>query len=807
MNKSLHITPRRAHHLPSAAIGCKTYLLVCIALLLFIFSISFSANQLSDEQLSKLRIGSIETAGNQVIERSEIVSRVRSRVGDSFDPQTAAEDVKRITELPGVQRGWYNTSVVNGQVKVVFVIIERNIVRSIEFIGNEKYKDGTLRKKLDFKKADYLDPLMAETGREEIIEFYRKKGFAFATVSLDMQKLGQGRVSYTINEGKRIKIQSITYTGNRQIKTEQLEKIAKLKEKRFLFWPVYYVEQYAEKEVTNLQSAYYKRGFLNVLIEIEKRFNADKSKVNLNFIINEGPAYTVEKIIIAGNKQFDNEQLLSKLKVRQGQVYNKLKGDSDIKQLSKLYHENGFIDAVVEQDLKFVAEDKVNVEFVIDEGRRFRIGQVNITGNQQTQDRVIRRILDEYDFTPGKFYNADIAQGDGRGYLEKTIRSTAYTESATIVAAESEKPDQKDASVTIVEGKTGMVMAGAGISADMGAIGQLVLDEKNFDINNRPKSFYDLITGRAFKGAGQHLRIALEPGTEVSQYSISFTEPYLNDKPLSLDFAGSSWERAREAYDEERLKGFIGFEKRYKNRWRTSLNFRVENVDVSSINWDAPKEIRDVKGKNLLAGIRLGLRRDMTDDIFNPTTGYVFDAGYEQLGGDHTFGKLSAFYRRYRTVNVDLAERKTVLATKLYGASIIGDAPPFEKFYAGGSGTYYGIRGFDYRGVSTRGVPTTTNGLPIAGRKKKDPIGSDWIFLANAEVTVPLAGNNLSALFFVDSGIIDSGGYRASVGTGIQILIPQWFGPVPMRFEIAAPLMKSDGDETQVFSFSIGRLF
>jgi outer membrane protein assembly factor BamA len=72
---------------------------------------------------------------------------------------------------------------------------------------------------------------------------------------------------------------------------------------------------------------------------------------------------------------------------------------------------------------------------------------------------------------------------------------------------------------------------------------------------------------------------------------------------------------------------------------------------------------------------------------------------------------------------------------------------------------------------------------------------------------MPLIGENFSALFFVDSGTIDTGGYRAAVGTGIQILIPQWFGPVPMRFELATPLMKDDQDETQTFSFSVGGLF
>jgi len=269
---------------------------------------------------------------------------------------------------------------------------------------------------------------------------------------------------------------------------------------------------------------------------------------------------------------------------------------------------------------------------------------------------------------------------------------------------------------------------------------------------------------------------------------------------------GLSREWQRESYDENRLRGYVGFEKRYKNRWRRSIAFRLEDVDVDGVDLDAPKEIRDDKGSNGLAGVKVGTGRDTTDDRFNPSKGYSFDISYEQVGGEHTFGILSGVHRRYKVVHEDMAERKTILATKLLAATTVGDAPVFEKFYGGGSGLY-GIRGFDYRGVSTRGTPTTVGGVPIVGRKKKDPIGSDWIFLANAEVTVPLVGENFAALFFVDSGAIDSGSYRVAAGTGIQILIPQWFGPVPMRFEIAAPLMKDDEDDTQVFSFSIGRLF
>jgi outer membrane protein insertion porin family len=278
----------------------------------------------------------------------------------------------------------------------------------------------------------------------------------------------------------------------------------------------------------------------------------------------------------------------------------------------------------------------------------------------------------------------------------------------------------------------------------------------------------------------------------VSSYSISFTEPYLKDKPIAMTIAGSSWARGRESYDEQRKKGYLGFTRRMKEgRYRT-LSFRFEDVGVENIDDDAPKEVRDVKGGNLLGGIRIGFGRDTTDEQFSPTKGISYEAGYEQVGGDHTFGILDGTYRWYKTLREDLAGRKTVLETKLYAATIIGDAPVFEKFYAGGLGS---VRGFDYRGISPR------------SGSNKDPVGSNWIATASGEITVPLTKKALSGLLFVDTGMIDTGGIRAAVGIGIQIMIPQWFGPVPMRFELADPFIKNGDDNTQMFSFSVGSLF
>jgi outer membrane protein insertion porin family len=755
-------------------------------------------------------IAAIRVDGNVSVKVPDILARVRTRAGDIFNPAVVTEDTKRIAELKGVEYCYYNTKPADGKIDLTFVIVEKNLIRKISFKGNKAYKDKKLKDKLGFKVGDYLDPVLAQTYTSTIAEYYRKEGFPDVEVSLDKDKIPQGRVVYIVKEGPRVKIVAVNFSGNLNLKTRELRKTIKSSTRTWVFFSKYYKEEELNEDVISLTKVYQRKGFLNAKIEARRQFTADRKKLRITFVIQEGVAYKVENYVFAGNVQFDNQKLTDQLKLPKGKTYNEQIAESDTKSLVKLYRENGFIDATVDRGIKFVSDKTVAVEYTIKEGDHFRIGQITITGNEHTQDKVVRRVLDEYDFQPGKWYNGDIAKGDGKGSLEKNIQQMALTErEGASITPTGKTPGQKDALVHIIEGKTGMVMVGAGISSDSGIMGQLTFEQRNFNISDPPKSFYDFITGNCFRGGGQTLRISFQPGTDVSSYYIDFTEPYLNDKPVAFNVGSSLWERYRESYLEQRLKGYFGFDERFRDKWHHSLGFRAENVSISDIDGDAPKEIEDVRGDNFLTGVRVGAGRDLTDNRFTPTKGENYDFGYEQVTGDFTFGILSSSYKRYFTIAEDLAERKTILATKLLAATTVGDAPPFEKFYAGGTGPY-GIRGFHYRGVSTRGLKTKSDENPFDMTKpteRDDPIGSDWIFLANAEVSVPLVGESISWLFFVDSGAIDTGGYRAGAGSGFQIMIPQWFGPVPMRFEFAVPLRKNGSDDTQVFSFSVGALF
>lgn len=749
------------------------------------------------ESLEKMPIAEIDVVGNVSISRAEVLAQVRIRPGEEFDAAAANEDARRIALLEGVEYAYYNTKVTDGQIRLTFVVVERNLIRSISIDGNRKISDSKLLSEAGLKLGDYLDIFRVRNAVSAMEDLYREKGFPFAQITLDESGLDQGRVVFNITESDRVKIKKIRFDGNQYLKNSQLMSAIKTRVRRFIFWPGYYNRQQVAEDVDRLIQAYQDRGFLDVQVGEQVSMNESRSAAIVTFAIEEGPQYITRDVTLTGSDLFEPETLREETKLETGEFFSRQKADFDTDKILAHFLAEGYINALVKYDYRVAEEHQVDVTFTIEPGPRFRIGYITITGNENTHDKVIRRLLDEEDFVPGNWYNADIARGTGTGYLEKEIRERVYTESA-LIQPTGEEEGIRNALVNIVEGQTGSIIFGAGVASDSGIIGQIIFDQRNFDIFAWPDKASDIFTGKAFRGAGQRLRIAFEPGTEQTRFSAVFTEPFLYDMPVAMSLGGSGFERERESYDERRLKAFVSLEKRYKNDWNRGASLRIENVAVEQVEFDAPQEIKDVDGNNLLFGIRLYIRKDTTDSRYLPTKGYNFDAGYEQVGGDATFGVLSATQRWYKTLYEDFSGLKTVLETKLHGAGIIGDAPPFEKFYAGGIGT---LRGFEYRGVSTRGLST-------AGRpRREDPIGSDWIFLANSEVSVPLGTETFSALFFIDNGIIDSGGIRSAVGTGIQILIPQWFGPVPMRFELATPLIKDDADETRVFSFSVGALF
>ncbi|MCH8215301.1 MAG: outer membrane protein assembly factor BamA [Planctomycetes bacterium] len=694
------------------------------------------------------------------------------------------------------------------------VTLRGDIVRSIDFHGNAHFKKKVLRQRIGIELGDQMDPFLAEGARRILVDVHKKVGYVFVEVLQNKDLLPSGRLEFTIREGARVRIKAVRFEGNRAYRNDTLSAVVKTKAKKMFVLPSYYTAQRVEEDAEKLREFYYDHGYLGHKVEPNTDFSEDKEWATITFAIDEGKPYRVERVTYSGATHFSEEVLSKNIEVTSGQIYLRELAEKGRRDIEDLYRENGFIDVKVTQTPRFKADAEnrtVVVEFVVVEGRQFRIGQIHVSGNEGVQDKVVRRVLDEYGFTPGKLYNAKFAPVQGDSLLEKYVQRSTLAEEVIIqpVPAANGAPDQKDVYVDITEGMTGMIMPGVGVSSSYGFVGQLVYQQQNFDIQDWPESWKEVFFMKAFRGAGQNMRIALEPGTRFSRYSVSFSDPYFRDRPINLNVSGSSYTLSKfllKSYEEKRLRAAVGFEHRQWGKYRKVFNVRTERVGVQALDFDAPQEIRDVEGDNYITGLKVGTGKTVVDDIYMPHEGYVFRVAYEQVFGEFNFGIATASAVRYYTLYEDVLERKTVLSASVKGGTILGDAPPFEMFYAGGSGGY-SIRGFDYRGVSTRGLQVFDNPATAPVPQIKDPIGSDWVFTASGEATIPLLGENFALLAFIDSGVVDTGGWRYSVGTGIQILVPQWFGPVPMRFEFGVPLRKDEKDDVRQFNFTMGRLF
>ena len=390
-------------------------------------------------------------------------------------------------------------------------------------------------------------------------------------------KLAVGQVDYTIGEGTRVRVRQVKFEGNKFLPSKELKKVIKTWPRALLVFPKYYDKDILDADIEKLKEAYQRKAFLNADITASAQFTTDQKGAIVTFTIVEGKEYKVESLTLKGNQVFDEATLLADTKLKQGWAYTPQRGDSDAKKMQAQYRAAGYVDAKVEHNRSFVGEGSVNVEFVVTEGERYRIGQIEIAGNQEIQDRSVRRILDEEGFRPGQWYDADAARGDGKGDLEVLMKRYVLANEVVIEPLEP-KGQTRDARVNLSEGQTGSVILGAGVATDSGVIGQLVYDQRNFDIADWPESWDELITGKSFKGAGQRLRASINPGTVQSSFSVAFTEPYLFDKPMALDTVLSGYERGRESYDEQRLKGYLGLEKRYENKWSRGIGVRAEQV-------------------------------------------------------------------------------------------------------------------------------------------------------------------------------------------------------------------------------------
>lgn len=357
-------------------------------------------------------------------------------------------------------------------------------------------------------------------------------------------------------------------------------------------------------------------------------------------------------------------------------------------------------------------------------------------------------------------------------------------------------PEYVDLNSEVTEAQTGRLMFGVGVNSNAGVIGNIVLDEQNFDISRFPTSWEDFRNGTAWRGAGQRLRLEAAPGSQVSRYSASFTEPYLFDSPISLGLSGFYYQRFFQDWTEERTGGRVSLGYVFPYRPDLSINtaFRYENVVISDPRVPTPPELARAVGSNDLIGFSVGLTHDTRDSPFLATEGFLMQYNFEQVVGSFNYPRFTMDARRYFTLNQrpDGSGRRVLSLSGTFG--ITGDDTPiYDNFFAGGFST---LRGFRFRGASPR------SGNVI--------VGGQLELLGSVEYMFPITADDmLRGVVFCDFGTVEqdidlnSENFRAAPGFGMRITVPA-LGPAPIAFDFAFPVAEAPGDQNQVFIFFVG---
>jgi len=741
----------------------------------------------------------IQVQGNRRMSRDEVLELVRTRVGEPLDEAILRQDQRRLLESRHFDSVYVTVAPAEGGVVVTVNVQERPLVTDLQLVGNQALKTDKLLKDIPFRAGDPLDRYRVQAGRQAIEAAYRDKNYTQAQVTLDEQALQQGKVVYRIQEGPKIRIRKIHFRGNRSIPSLKLRWKVKSSRRFWPFVPGKLDYDVVDQDVQTLRDFYISEGYLDAQVDRTVEFRKDGRRAILTFVIDEGQRYRVNQTHANGNTVYAEQELRTVLNMAQGEPYTALGLQRDIDALKDAYGQLGYIDATVRSSRRFLdpsgpapawakgQTSLLDVLYEIEESQPYRAGSIIITGNPVTQDRVIRRDIRVF---PGQLFNTVALEESRRSLLNTRL----FDEVSITPTGAGERV--RDVLVQVEEGQTAEFLIGVGVSTNSGLIGNFSLTQRNFDLLNWPDSAREFFRGQSFKGAGQTLSLVARPGTELMEFYADWSEPYLLDQPYELGQRVFYFERWRSDYDEGRSGALTSLGRRYRNRWYAELAQRIENIRINNLNHDAPPEALDVEGDNFLLGSRLTLVRDRTDSRWMPTTGDRLRTSYEQVYGDFIFGKAIGEYSYYRTLRVDALDRKHVWSNRFTAGNIFGSAPIFERFYGGGIGS---IRGFEYRGVSPRSALDTD-----------DAIGGDVLLLGSTEYEFPLAGQNLRGAIFIDTGTVEEDWnvttYRASAGVGLRWVVPL-FGPVPMMFDFAVPLVKDDDDDTEVFSFSVGATF
>jgi outer membrane protein insertion porin family len=743
----------------------------------------------------------IEFAGPKSVDKSVIVSNMRTTVGQPYSPAAIQEDVRNLyaTGL-FVNLRMYDEPSGDG-VKVVVIVQPKPLVKEVVITGNDKIKDKAIRKKVTSKVGDPLSEQKVSADAQAVKTYYQDKGFYEAQVEYKIdvnEQLGRAVVTYTIHEGKREFVRDIEFVGVKAFTKKELSKIMKTKTKNWLSFinksGLYKTEQFDEDK-KKIRDFYQDHGYIDMNIEDVEVVSYDEDSLRIKFTIFEGIRYQAGKVDIQGNTLYDTPALLAAIPMKEGDVFSPRGLQDDVKAIQDVYGRDGYIDTeVIPSRQANIERGRMDIVFAIKEGPQSFVEKIVIQGNDRTKDKVLRR---EMALAPGEVY--DTVKIDAS---KKRLQNLGYFSKVDISPQDTAIPNRKNVVVTVEEQRTGSVTFGVGFSTIDSLLGFVEVTQGNFDIQNPP----------SFVGGGQKFRTRLQYGLERKDFIVSLTEPWFMNQRLSVgtDFFYNESSYYSSDYDQSRYGGDIRVAKALDQFWTVGATYTLENITIGNVNVEAVPNLVEEEGTRSKSSVRATLTYDTRDDLYLTRKGEKVEFAAEGAGGpilgQTDIYKLELNAAKYWLLPSDIifSLRGGTGVVDNYGSS--DEVPIFDRFFIGGSRT---VRGFDYRTVG----PRYSYADPITGKivQTDEPEGGKTMAFGSAEFTYPIFDRVRGAVF-ADAGIDNQNFFdysfsdvQVGVGFGFRLDLP--IGP--LRFDLGFPIVADQFNDGSVvrFHFDAGYQF
>ena len=756
-------------------------------------------------------------------------------------------------------------------VVVTFSVSEKPAIRDITISGNKKLDEDALREVIDIGAFAVLNQAEINENIARMRDKYLEKGFYLVDIEAEVHDVGEDIVEleFTVTENKKVRVQRIDIVGNSAVPDKKIRRFLQTKQAGIVPWLTnsgVFNEATLEADTQIVRSVMLEEGYVDIKVEPPTTYlSPDKKFIYVTMHVTEGPLYQFGRISIEGD--FQPDEGLTKESVRRliegesaknmrlrydGAVKKARKASKDdtagapdgwdqpkkswfafkpnppmqtgdnfklttmqtvMAQISDMYGDEGYAFTNVVPNTETHPEDGiVDIRFNITKGEKMWIGQIDITGNDPTFDKVVRR---EIPINEGELYST-FKINEGRARLNRL----GFFEEVNISTPQGRDEKTLDMKVDVTERPTGSFSVGAGFSN---------LENFVFTAN---------VSKNNFLGLGYIMSAAANVSGKRQQGNFQIFDPYFLDSRWTLRL--DAYSISRQFIEDEYQRGGSFAIGRYldaRDDMRLEVVYTIEDTGLTSIDAYKARLFGGQLYKNGLASSGgLVLMVDKRNNRINATKGVYSslsstltggmrtdeDQVMSIFGGDFNFYELKANVRTYYPL-----VKSEVLIFKYNGTlghvdSTDGQIIPYiHRYRAGGINS---VRGYDWYslGPSIRATGFRQGTQSNYWLGSDDPtaaddrlvVGGTRTWINNFEIESPIVKQaGISTVVFFDAGNafgdvwgegpINPLGLRTAYGFGVR-----WFSPMgPLRFEWGFPIDPREDERKVVFDFSMGSLF